>query len=43
MLGVVAIKMANTKLEWDGKNAKFRNNREANQYLDPEYRKGWKL
>lgn len=43
MLGVIAIKVANTKLEWDAKAMKFTNNKEANQFLAPQYRKGWKL
>jgi predicted dehydrogenase len=43
MLGVVAIKMNGTKLEWDTENAKFSNSKEANQYLNPPYRKGWSL
>jgi len=43
MLGVVAIKMNGTKLEWDTKTAKFSNSKEANQYLNPPYRKGWSL
>lgn len=43
MLGVVAIKLAGTKLEWDGVNRRFTNVSEANRYLDPPYRAGWKL
>lgn len=43
MLGVIAIKVANTKLDWDAKAMKFTNNKEANQFLAPQYRKGWKL
>ena len=43
MLGVVAIKMAGTKLEWDANKMRFTNSSEANQYLNPPYRKGWKL
>ena len=42
MLGVIAIKMAGTKLEWDAENASF-TNAEANQYLNPPYRSGWSL
>jgi predicted dehydrogenase len=43
LLGVVAIKMGGAKLEWDSKRMKFTNNAAANQYLNPPYRKGWKL
>jgi len=43
MLGVIAIKLANTKLEWDGKAGKFRGNKAANEFLNPPYRKGWSL
>jgi len=43
MLGVIAIKMAGAKLEWDAPNMRFTNNREANQFLNPPYRQGWKL
>jgi len=43
MLGVIALKMPGTKLEWDGPSARFTNSEEANQYLNPPYRKGWSL
>jgi predicted dehydrogenase len=43
LLGVIAIKMAGTKLEWDAKRTRFKNNSEANQYINPPYRAGWKL
>lgn len=43
MLGVIAIKMAGTKLEWDAANMRFTNNREANQFINPPYRNGWSL
>ncbi len=43
LLGVIAIKMAGTKLEWDAKRMRFRNCGEANQYLNPPARKGWAL
>jgi predicted dehydrogenase len=29
------------KLEWDANRMQFTNNREANRYLKPEFRKGW--
>ncbi len=43
LLGVIAIKMAGTKLEWDAKRTRFKNCNEANQYINPPYRTGWKL
>jgi predicted dehydrogenase len=43
MLGVVAIKLAGTRLEWDPVNVRFPNCAEANQYLNPPYRAGWTL
>ena len=43
LLGVIAIKVAGTKLEWDAKHSRFKNSPEANQYLNPAYRAGWKL
>jgi len=43
LLGVIAIKVAGTKLEWDPQRTRFKNCTEANQYLNPPYRTGWKL
>ena len=43
MLGVIAIKMAGTKLEWDAANLRFPNCSEANQHVNPAYRAGWSL
>ncbi len=43
LLGVIAIKLAGTRLEWDTKAARFKNAPEANQFLNPAYRKGWSL
>jgi predicted dehydrogenase len=43
MVGVIALKMPGTKLEWDAQAMKFTNCPEANQFLDPPYRKGWTL
>jgi predicted dehydrogenase len=43
MLGVVAIKLAGTKLEWDAENMRFTNCPEANQYINPPSRDGWAL
>ncbi len=41
LLGGVACRFPNQKLEWDAKALKFTNVAEANQYLHREYRKGF--
>jgi len=43
MLGVIAIKLHGTKLEWDAENLRFTNCPEANELINPPYRKGWTL
>jgi predicted dehydrogenase len=43
MLGVIAIKLHGTKLEWDEPGMKFTNCAEANQFINPAYRQGWSL
>ncbi len=43
MLGVIALKMPGTKLEWDAQAVRFTNCDEANQFLNPPYRQGWTL
>ncbi len=43
MLGVIALKLPGTRLQWDGINARFTNSDEANQHLNPPYRAGWTL
>lgn len=43
MLGVIGIKFPGQKLEWDTENVRFRNFSEANAFLNPPYREGWKL
>ncbi len=42
LLGVIAMKVEG-KLEWDAAKNQFTNNKEANRYLKPNFRKGWKL
>jgi predicted dehydrogenase len=42
LLGVIAMKFEG-KLDWDDNKKQFTNNKEANQYLKPKFRKGWKL
>ncbi len=43
MLGVIAIKLPGTKLEWDAPNMRFTNSTEANRLINPPYRTGWSL
>ncbi|MCY2952564.1 MAG: Gfo/Idh/MocA family oxidoreductase [Planctomycetota bacterium] len=43
LLGVIAIKMLGTKLQWDAQRMQFTNCPEANQFIDPPYRTGWSL
>ncbi len=43
MLGVIALKMLDTKLEWDTQAMKFTNCPDANTFVNPPYRKGWTL
>jgi predicted dehydrogenase len=43
LLGVIAIKMAGRKLEWDAELRRFPNCPEADGYINPPYRAGWKL
>ena len=42
LLGVIAMKFEG-KLEWDAARTRFTNNKEANRYLKPDFRKGWKF
>ncbi len=43
LLGVIAIKLAGTKLEWDSAGMQFTNNSEANKLINLPYRAGWSL
>jgi predicted dehydrogenase len=43
MLGVIAIKMAGVKLEYDAENTRFPNCPEADKHINPPYRTGWTL
>ncbi len=43
MLGVIAIKLPGTKLEWDAAKMQFVNNAEANALVNPALRAGWTL
>lgn len=42
LLGVIAMKFEG-KLEWDSARKKFTNNKEANEFLKPVFRKGWEF
>ncbi|MBI2924113.1 MAG: Gfo/Idh/MocA family oxidoreductase [Verrucomicrobia bacterium] len=43
MLGVIAIKLPGTKLEWDAEKMRLKNSREANRLINPPCRRGWTL
>jgi predicted dehydrogenase len=43
LVGIIAIKLHGTKLQWDGARAQFTNCNEANAFLNPAYRAGWSL
>lgn len=43
LLGAIAIRFPGETLRWDRRGGRFTNNRAANAYLNPPYRKGWKL
>ena len=43
LLGVLAIRMKDQRLEWDSKNLRFTNNEAANALLKIQYREGWTL
>jgi predicted dehydrogenase len=43
VLGIIAMKLQGTKLQWDGKKTQFSNCPEANLLLNPPYRQGWSL
>jgi predicted dehydrogenase len=42
LLGVIAMKY-DGKLLWDAEKGQFSNNKEANEFLKPKFRKGWKF
>jgi len=43
LLGVIAMRFKDQKLEWDSAQGKFVNNTAANAYLKPTFRKGWEI
>ena len=43
LLGVLAIRVPNQRLEWDGAAMRFTNSEAANALINPSYREGWQL
>lgn len=43
LTGVLATRMKDQRLEWDGEKLEFTNNEAANALVDPPYREGWSL
>jgi len=43
LLGMIAIRLKDQRLEWDAKNLRFTNNDDANALLHIDYREGWSL
>lgn len=43
LLGVLALRAPGRRLEWDSLNLKVTNHPELQQFIQPEYRKGWNL
>jgi hypothetical protein len=42
LLGVIAIRVEG-KIDWDAQKGVITNNKDANKYLKPNFRKGWKF
>jgi len=43
LLGTISWRFPNEKLLWDGQNLRFTNNDKANEFVKPNFRKGWEL
>ncbi|MBN2507345.1 MAG: Gfo/Idh/MocA family oxidoreductase [Verrucomicrobia bacterium] len=43
LLGIIAMRFKNRRLEWDASSRRFTNCPEADAYLRPQYRPGWGL
>ena len=43
LLGLIAIRFPGQTLQWNDKRIRFINNDSANAYVNPAYRKNWKL
>ena len=43
LIGVLAIRMKDQRLDWDGEHLTITNNETANALVNPAYRDGWSL
>lgn len=43
LLGLVAMRVKDEHLQWDGEAMRITNHEEANQFVTPEFREGWSL
>jgi len=43
LMGTIACRFPNQKLEWNSKEMRFTNNDAANAFIKPTFRKGWEL
>ena len=43
LIGAIAIRFPSQTLKWNDKKMRFTNNEDANAFVNPPYRKGWKL
>ncbi len=43
LLGAISWRFPHEKLLWDAKNLRFTNNEKANEFVKPNFRKGWEL
>jgi predicted dehydrogenase len=43
LLGMIAVRLAGTKLLWDGPNMRFTNSDQANRWINPPARSGWEI
>ena len=43
LLGTISWRFPNEKLLWDAANLRFTNNEKANEFVTPQFRKGWEL
>jgi predicted dehydrogenase len=43
LIGLIAMKFKGEKLQWDSAKGQFTNHRQANRWLKPDFRRGWKL
>lgn len=43
LLGAIAVRFPGQELKWDARSRRFSNFCDANAYVNPGYREGWKL